>query len=106
MLDPGVLFIRVGHRVLVRPVGGNLRGQLLGNHFLDLVLVLPLDVAEPVIELPNDVREGLHLRFRLLPAAACGGRLDLGVLVGKLNVARRLLLHPIAVHVDGLENPL
>ena len=33
---------------------GNLRRQLLGDHLLDLVLVLPLDVAEVVIEVPDD----------------------------------------------------
>ena len=106
VLDTRVLLVGVGHGVLVGPVIGDLRGKILGNHPLDLVLVLPLDVAEPVVELPDDVGETVELRFWLLSNALWRHRLDLCVLIGKLDVLDRLLLHPVAVHVDGFENPL
>ena len=96
----GVLLVRLDHRVLVCLVPFNLRNQLLGDRLLNLVPARPIDVAEQVVELLQNIGQPVHLRFRLVSAAVGGYRIDFSVLVRQLDVAHRLLLHTVAVHVD------
>ena len=104
MLDPGVLPVGVLPGVTVGGVPRNLGRYLFRNEAANSVRVLPGDIPELVVEGLEDVRETVE--FRLRPVAAAGGRyrLDLGVLIRQLDVYRRLLLDPVAVHVDGLKD--
>ena len=104
MLDPGVLPVGVLPSVAIGGVLGNLGRNLLCNETPNAVLVLPWDVSELVVEGLEDVREAIEFGLRSGAATAGRHRLDLGVLVRQLDVYRRLLLDPVAVHVDGLEN--
>ena len=76
-----VLFVGVGRGILICLVGGHLRRKLLGDHLIDLVFVLPLDVAEAGVEVLDDTGEAVDLRLGLLPAAVRRRRIDLRVLV-------------------------
>ena len=72
VLDAGVLTIGVGHGVLVRLVSSHLRGQFLGEHFQNPVVVFPFDVAEALVELADDIGEPVQLRVALLADAFRG----------------------------------
>src|SRR5271157_5785544 len=106
VLNASVLFVRVLHGVLIRPVCGHLGRDLLTDHFPDLVAVLPVDVAELLVERLKDVGKVVELRFRHPPAARGRYRTDFRVLVGQRDLHRCLHFHAVAVHVDRFQNPL
>ena len=106
VFDAGVLAIRV---LMGVPEGGVLRhpgGNGLGDELPHAVRVFPLDIAEEVIEGPDDVREPIELGIGVAATGAGRHRVDLGVLVGQHDSLHRSLLDPVAVHVDGIENAL
>ena len=104
MLDPGVLPVGVLPGVAVGGVPRNLGRDLLRNEAANPVRVLPGDIPELVVEGLEDVREAVEFRFRAVAAAGGRHRIDLGVLIRQLDAHCRLLLDPIAVHVDGLKD--
>ena len=56
------------------------------------------------VEALEDVREAVEFGVRSVAAAVSRKRLDLSILVRQLDVYHRLLLYPLAVHVDGLKD--
>jgi len=73
---------------------------------VDAIAVRPRDVAEVVVEGLKDVRQPVKLRLGLVASAAGGYRLDLGIGIREVDAHRRLLLDPVAIHVDGPEQVL
>ncbi len=90
MLDAGVLPVGVLHGVLVGLVRGDLGRNLFGDDLADLVAVLPVDVAELVVERLQDVGQVIKLRLRDSTATLGRDRTDLGVLVRQSDLHRRL----------------
>ncbi len=60
---------------------------------------LPLGVQ--VVTPPDEMRLGVSNQTAIPVTVEVNG-----VLVREMELDRRLLLHPVAVHVDGLEDPL
>ena len=104
MFDPGVLPIGVLTGIAVGGVPCNLGWNFLRNEAANPVLVLPGDIPELVVEGLEDVREVIEFRFWAVPATGSRQRIDLGVLILQLDAYRRLLLDPVAVHIDGLKD--
>ena len=104
MLDPRVLLVGVLLGVLVGSVGRHAFRDVLRDESVDAVAVGPGDVPELLVEALEDVREAVEFEFRYVAAAVSRNRLDLSILVRQLDVYRRLLLDPVAVHVDGLKD--
>ena len=77
MLYAGISKVRVGYGVLVCLILDNFLCQFFGNHPLNLVLVLPLDVDEAVVELSDDVGESVQFGFRFLSASTVGVGINL-----------------------------
>ena len=50
VLDAGVLLVRVLHGILIGFVSGDLDRNLLSDDLSDLVLILPVDVTELLVE--------------------------------------------------------
>jgi hypothetical protein len=70
------------------------------------VFVLPLDVGEQVVEGLDDRGELVDARLALATTAARRHGVDRGVGIGHRHLQRRFGLHPVAVHIDGLQHPL
>ena len=81
VFDSSVLFVGVHHRVLIRGVGTHLGGNFFGNHRVDFIGVFPADIAEQVIERPNNVAQLIQFRFPFVAAAARRNRLYFRILV-------------------------
>src|SRR6266487_4296514 len=86
VLDASVLPIRVLHSILICSVSGDLRRYLLSNNLADLVCVLPVDVAEQVIECFEDVGKSIQLWLQHPATIFSWHRIDLGVLVRQGNL--------------------
>ena len=80
VLDASVLLIRVLLGVLISYIRRNLVRDTGRDQFPNAIGVLPINVAEEIVEAPDDVRKQVKLGFRFVLAAM------------------------IAVHVDGFEN--
>ena len=106
MLQLGVLLVGVRLRVLVGLVLRNTCRDLLGDNLADLVLVLPLDVAEEVVEGLDDRGESVDVGFALAATATRRHWLDGCVGIVHRHLQRCFGLNPVAVHVDGLQHPL
>jgi len=104
MLDPGVLLVGVLLRVLIGDVRGNLVRNLGCDEIPDSVAVLPPDVSEQVVEAADDVGKPVEFGLGLASAAFGWNGVNLGVLIRQLDALGRLLLDPIAVHVDRFED--
>ena len=78
--------------------------DVLGYELVDAIAVGPGDVPELVVERLDDVRQPIELGFRLATAARRRQRFDGRVRIRQLDSHRGLLLHAVAVHVDGFEN--
>ena len=104
MFDPGVLPIGVLTGIAVSGVPRNLGWNFLRNETANPVLVLPGNIPELVVEGLENVREAVEFRVRAVAATGGRQRIDLGVLVRQLDAYRRLLLDPVAVHVNGLKD--
>lgn len=94
VLDARVLAVGMFHGVLIRFIRRHLRGNLFADHCLDLVAVLPIDIAELIIERLDDVAESIEFGFRLSTATARRDGTDFGILVRKCNADGRLHLGP------------
>src|SRR5450830_824896 len=101
MLDACVLLVWTRHGILVRRVGGNHDGDLLGDDLADLVLVLPWDGGEQVVETLDDLAEALHLCFRSTAGTINGYGPNLRITVHQFDADRCLHLTAVAVQVDG-----
>lgn len=106
MLDPSILTVRVFHDVLMRTVLADLLRQFNRDKLRNSIRVLPFDIPEQIVELLNDVRQPIKLRFRLAPAGLPGHWLQLTALITQNDLLHRLLLDTIAVHITRVENPL
>ena len=106
VLDSGILPVRVLLGILVGRVGGHPGGDLLCDQLVDAICIGPRDVAELVVERLQNARQVLKLGLCPVAATRGGHRLDLGVLVGKLDLHRRLLLDAVTVHVDCIQDAL
>ena len=71
--------------------------------FEHAVLVSPVDVAEQVVECPEDVGQRVELGLGPMSAASCRYRPDLRVLVREEHADGCLLLDAVAVHVDRID---
>ena len=81
MLDAGGLPVVVLHGVLVGRVRRHLARDIFGDDLADLVGVLPVDIAELIVERLDNVAQWFQFRFRLISAAAGRRRLDFGILI-------------------------
>ena len=70
-------------RVLKGRVSGNARRYLFRDQLVDAVFIRPRNIAELIIEGFQDVGQTVQFRLGLVPAAACGNRLDLSILIGE-----------------------
>jgi hypothetical protein len=103
VLDASVLLIRVLLGVLISYIRRNLVWDVGLDQFPNAIGVLPSNVAEEIVEAPDDVRKQVKLWFRLVPAAISWNRVNLRILI-QLNALCGLFLDPIAIHVDRFEN--
>ena len=75
--------------------------NLLGDGFADFVGILPIDVAEQVIEALDDVRQLVDVGVAFATSSARRQRLDLRICIIHRHLQRRPRLRAIAVHIDG-----
>ena len=87
-------------------VGGDAGWNGLDDELRHAVGVLPADVAEVLVEGAQDVGEPVQVRLGAVAAGGGGHRADLGVLVRQQDLLHRLLLDPVAVQVDGVQDAL
>ena len=106
MLDAGVLSVRILLRILESSVRGYPRRNRLGNQLPHAVDIVPQDIAEKVVESPDDVREPIQLGIALVAAGTGRHRFDHGFLVRQHDALHCPFLDPVTVHVDGVENAL
>src|SRR5690606_12606197 len=106
VLQPRVLLTRVGLRVLVGLVLRHARRNLFGDDLANLVGVMPLDVAEQVVELLDDVRQPVQLWLAATSTTSRRWRFDECVRVVHRHPHRSLGLSAVAVHVDGFQHAL
>ena len=59
MLDTRILLVGVGYGILIRLVRSNLCRKVFSKDSLDFVTVLPFYVPPPVVEVSDDLREGM-----------------------------------------------
>jgi len=102
VLQFGVLLVGVRLRILISLVLRHTRRDILGDDLADLVLVLPLDVAEQIVESLDDRRELVDICLIRATTAPRRYRIDRGIGIGHSHLQGRFGLHPVAVHVDGL----
>ena len=88
---------------MVRRIGGDLGGNILRDALEDSIRVGE-EGAELVVEGFEDVAQALHLGICLAAAAADGHGADDSVFVREEDGHGCLLLHAVAVHVNGLQN--
>ncbi len=66
--DARVLLVRVFHRILIRRVGCHSVRDIPGDEPVNSICVVPRDVAELIVEGPQDVGEAVNRGFRLTTA--------------------------------------
>ena len=87
MFDARVLGVGVGRdSVLVCPVVGHLVRKTLGYQLSYPVRVLPIDIAELLVEVTEDVREPVRLRLGFVSAADFWDGVEVGIFIGKRNI--------------------
>lgn len=102
----GVLAVGVLAGVGVFFVFGYSGWDVVGQHLLDSVLVVPDYVAEEVVEVGDYLGEAFHFCFGFGAACFGGDGGDFAVLVGECQLHGCAALHSVAVHVYGLEDAL
>jgi hypothetical protein len=86
VLYAGILLVRVLHGVLISLVRCDLDRNLLSDDLSNLVLVLPVDIAELLIECPQDVTQSIKFGFGDIPPTTGRNRTDFRVFIGKSNI--------------------
>ena len=104
MLDPGGLLVVVLHGVLVGRARYHFGRDLLGDDLADLVGILPIDIAELVVERLDNVAQLVQLRFRLASAATGRNRTDFGILVRKADLQAGFYLDTPAIKASILSS--
>ena len=106
MLDSRVLSIRIPPGVTKGGVGRDAGRNGLRDQLPDSVRVLPGNVPEVVVEGLEDVGQPIQFRLGSVPSPGGGHGIDFGVRVGQQDLLHLLLLHPVAVQVDGVKDAL
>jgi len=85
VLDASVLLIRVLLGVLISYISRNLVWDVGRDQFPNVLGVLPSNVAEEIVEAPDDVRKQVKLWFRIAPTVVGWNRVDLRIVIRQLD---------------------